>query len=112
MKENRDVGRVTASLEVASQTEKESPKEPVTMDLNPSKQKGDYPCEGCGREYRYKRNLARHIREQHEMPGENSSEEQEEQAILCRNSSLMGNRKILRCVRLSKHAQIPTRGTY
>ena len=111
-KENRDAGGARAGTEVASQTDKEIPKEPVTMDLNPSKQKGDYPCGGCGRGYRYKRNLARHVREQHEVPGENSSEEQEEQAILCRNSSLMGNRKILRCVRLSKHAQIPTRGTY
>ena len=111
-KENRDVGEAKASREVASQTEEESPKEQVTPDLNPSKQKGDYPCADCGREYRYKRNLSRHIKEQHEIPGDNSSEEQEEQAILCRNSSLMGNRKILRCVRLSRHAQIPTRGTY
>ena len=111
-KENRNVDGAAAAGEAASQIDKETPKESTKMDLSPSQQKGNYPCGGCGRGYKYKRNLARHVKGQHEVPGENSSEEQEEQAILCRDSSLMGNRKILKCVRLSKHAQIPTRGTY
>ena len=99
------------SREVASQTEKETLKGERKPSLHYSKQKGTYPCEICGREYQYKRNLSRHVKEQHETQCEELSEEQSDQAILC-NSSLMGNRPVLRCVRLSKHAQMPTRGTY
>ena len=108
----RKVGQGITTSAVEEQEEETSPKETIMMGVNPSEQKEDYPCTGCGRGYKYKRNLARHIREQCEVAGDNSSEEQEEQAVLCRNNSLLGNRKILRCVRLSEHAQIPTRGTH
>ena len=105
-----------ASCEAASQTEKETVKRKETNILRPSKQKGDYVCEQCNREYQYKRNLHRHIKDQHgaqtvRTPSEDSGGERSSQAILC-NSSLMGNRPVLRCVRLSPHARIPTRGTY
>ena len=87
-----------------------------TQTIRTSKMKGVYKCEGCGKEYEYKRNLVRHIKEQHRRQevstqGEVSNGESDHQAILC-NSSLLGNRPILRCVRLSPHARIPTRGTY
>ena len=81
-------------------------------DLSPCQRKGNFPCEGCGKEYRYKRNLMRHVKDQHEITEADSSEESEGQAIICSNSSLMGNRKVLKCVRLSENARIPTRGTY
>ena len=81
-------------------------------DLSPCQRKGNFPCEGCGKEYRYKRNLMRHVKDQHEITETDSSEESEGQAIICSNSSLMGNRKVLKCVRLSENARIPTRGTY
>ena len=54
----------------------------------------------------------RHIKEQHQMVETNSSKELEEQAILCRGSSLMGNRPILKCVKLTDNARMPTRGTH
>ena len=85
---------------------------PTRRDLSPCQREGNFPCEGCGREYRYKRNLRRHIKDQHEITETDSSEESEGQAIICSNSSLMGNRKVLKCVRLTENARIPTRGTY
>ena len=81
-------------------------------DLSPCRREGNFPCDGCGREYRYKRNLTRHIKDQHQIVETDSSEESEEQAILCKNSSLMGNRQVLKCVKLTDNARIPTRGTY
>ena len=47
-----------ASSEAASQTEIETLKGKGTQITHNSKQKGDYVCEGCGREYQYKRNLS------------------------------------------------------
>ena len=85
---------------------------PIRRDLSPCQREGNFPCEGCGREYRYKRNLRRHIKYQHEVMETDSSEESEGQAIICRDSSLMGNRKVLKCVKLTDNAHIPTRGTY
>ena len=85
---------------------------PMRRDLSPCQREGNFPCEGCGREYRYKRNLTRHIKDQHQIVETDSTEESEEQAILCRNASLMGNRQVLKCVKLTDNARIPTRGTY
>ena len=85
---------------------------PMRRDLSPCQREGHFPCEGCGREYRYKRNLARHIKDQHQIVETDSSEESEGQAIVCRNSGLMGNRQVLKCVKLTNNAHIPTRGTY
>ena len=36
-------------------------------DLSPSQKKGNFSCDGCGKEYRYKRNLTRHVKDQHEI---------------------------------------------
>ena len=85
---------------------------PMRRDLSPCQREGHFPCEGCGREYRYKRNLTRHIKGQHQIVETDSSDESEGQAIICRNSSLMGNRQVLKCVKLTDNARIPTRGTY
>ena len=85
---------------------------PIGRDLSPCQREGQFPCRGCGKEYRYKRNLARHIKDQHQMVETDSSEGEEGQAILCRNSSLMGNRQVLKCVKMTENARIPTRGTY
>ena len=95
---------VTTSQKVGAAT-------PTRRDLSPCQKEGHFPCEGCGREYKHKRNLIRHIKEQHQIVETDSSEEEGE-AILCRDSSLMGNRQVLKCVKLTDRAHIPTRGTY
>ena len=107
----RKVGQGIPTGTVEEQEEEISQKGTIMRGVNPSEWKEGYLCTGCGRGYKYKRNLTRHARGQGEVLRENSSEEQEEQAVSCRNASLLGNRKILGCVRLSEHAQIPTRGT-
>ena len=56
--------------------EKETLKGKGTPSPHYSKQKGTYPCENCGREYQYKRNLNRHVKEQHETQCEELSGEQ------------------------------------
>ena len=111
-KEELGTAGAATAREVTSLPDPEKIKQITRRDLSPSQKKGNFSCEGCGKEYRYKRNLTRHVKDQHEITEDDSSEESEGQAIICSNSSLMGNRKVLKCVRLSENARIPTRGTY